>query len=594
MEIYMTDLTTEFPYELPKNMKFIKELDHGSFGHVILVRENVKNLDVAIKVINKAGAGLEAIERMKEEILILKKLNHKNIVKFYGYIETNTQLLIEMEYLKYGTLNKWMEENHKISEEDASVILERVLSAVEYLHNQRICHRDIKPENIMFSKENDFQSIKIIDFGLSANQFNYLFNQEYCGTFIYMAPEQIEKKLYYYSVDIWSIGILMFMLLNNGKHPFYQKGDSKEDFTEKIKNGKINFVNKVSYMAKNLIYKLCEPNPSWRYSADLAIKHPWITRNPNDAIPMTFNEILRRNNNKKNASSLMMINIFLNFAKKNILKSKNNNLSLKKKKNERIYKINYEYIKKCDLFSKKAMERKEKLKERYLEVLSTDEEDSFDKIKNDDDFIKNIDFKSKKCNSIIVTKHVSKSYFDEEQKSELINIKRMQITTDKKKTMVIKNYNNFFKNYNKHKKLKERKRSSCSRLFSLPDKNKSMDKSKNEIKQSSQNTNELKNISNLKKSIISNSRNKSSNKFNINKNCKIDDNKNIQSEKINKLEKTPDRKPFLIRKNKFKLKTNLPFVTKLDEKLSFTSNKKNICMRNYNIIPLVLPFIQAK
>ena len=347
MEIYMNDLTTEFPYELPKNMKFIEELEHGAFGQVILVRECFQNIELAIKVINKIGAGSETIKRMKEEISILKKLEHENIVKFYGYIETNNQLLIEMEYIKYGTLGKWMKEKRKITEVEASIILGKVLSAIIYLHNMRICHRDIKPENIMFSKKDDFSSVKIIDFGLSAQHFNYLSNNEYCGTILYMAPEQIEKKFYYYSVDIWSIGILMFMLLNNGKHPFYQKGDKIEDLIKKIKNGKLQFVNKVSYMAKNLMNKLCEPNPSWRYSADLAIKHPWITRNIKDEIPLTFNEILKKNNNKKNAINLIMINIFLNYIKK---KSINSHLmNFKKRKNNKIFKINYEYISQCKL-----------------------------------------------------------------------------------------------------------------------------------------------------------------------------------------------------------------------------------------------------
>ena len=317
MEIYMNELTTESPYELSKDMKFIGEIDHGAFGKVIHVHENQNNLDLAVKVINKSGAGMQLIKKMKEEVSILKKLNHKNVVKFYGFSETNTQLFIKMEYIKYGTLSSWMKEHHKISENDASIIIGKVLSAVEYIHSKQICHRDIKPENIMISKENDLSSIKIIDFGLSAQHFNYLSNNEYCGTFIYMAPEQIEKKLYYYSVDIWSIGILMYMLLNNGKHPFYHKDESKKDFIEKIKMAKLHFINKISYMAKNLMHKLCEPNPSWRYSASLAIKHPWITRNPNDDIPLTFNEILVRNNNKKNAQSLIMISIFLNYIKKN-------------------------------------------------------------------------------------------------------------------------------------------------------------------------------------------------------------------------------------------------------------------------------------
>ena len=303
----MNELSTESPYELDKDITFIKDIDQGAFGKVIHVYDTKKKLDLAIKVINKEGVGPNLINHMKEEISILKKLNHKNIVKFYGYSETNNQLLINMEYIKYGTLSKWLKNMKKIREEDASKILSAVLSAVEYMHSQKICHRDIKPDNIMFSEENDLSSIKIIDFGLSAQHLNYLSNNDYCGTFIYMAPEQIEKKLYHYSVDIWSIGILMYMLLNNGMHPFYQKNEKEEDFIKKIKIGKLNFINKLSYMAKHLNHKLYEANPSWRYSANLAMKHPWITRNPNDEIPLTFNEILNKNNNIKNGRYLIMI-----------------------------------------------------------------------------------------------------------------------------------------------------------------------------------------------------------------------------------------------------------------------------------------------
>ena len=363
----MNELDTESPYELSKDLKFIKEIDHGAFGNVIHVLDTKNNLDLAIKIINKIGAGSQFIKEMKQEISIL---NHNNIVKFFGYSETNNQLLIKMEYIKNGTLSMWMKSHHKISEEDASLIIGKVLSSVEYLHSMQICHRDLKPENIMISKENDLSGIKIIDFGLSAQQFNYLSNNDYCGTLLYMAPEQIEKKLYHFSVDIWSIGGLMYMLLNNGKHPFYQKGDKKEDFIKKIKSGKLHFINKISFMAKNLNYKLCEPNPSWRYSANLAIKHPWITRNPNDEIPLTFNEILNKNNSKKNVNYLLMISIFLNYYKKKDIQKKNNvNVNInnniynfeifikKKKLKNKIYKINKEYIYKCNIISKKEKEK---------------------------------------------------------------------------------------------------------------------------------------------------------------------------------------------------------------------------------------------
>ena len=592
----MNELTTECPYELPKNMKFIEELDHGAFGQVILVRECKKNIELAIKVINKIGAGLQAIKKMKEEISILKKLNHENIVKFYGYIETNSKLLIEMEYIKYGTLSGWMKENKNISEKEASLLLGKVLSAVEYLHNSRICHRDIKPENIMLSKKDDFASIKIIDFGLSAQHFNYLYNNEYCGTYLYMAPEQIEKKLYYYSVDIWSIGILMFMLLNNGKHPFYQKGDTREDLAKKIKEGKLHFINKLSYMAKNLLYKLCEPNPSWRYSADLAIKHPWITRNAKDDIPLTFNEILIRNNNKKNAINLMMISIFLNHAKKNAVT--NNKINFKKRKNNKIFKINSDYINQCEIISKADRERNEKLKETYLEVLSTDEDDSFEKTKNNH-------INKKTFNSILEGLQSPKKYFEGEPRTPSLKPKGFQRVNSIQKNTISLKKNILEKNYIQPK-LKERKKSSYSRLLSLPTKyrniklikkekmeaNNNLNISKNNLTKSNKNINKII-LNGNEKRILKNQKNNSSTKLIINKITV--DNKNFESEAINRLEKTPERNKIFNRINKYKLKANLPYVSKLENNFIKSTNKKiSNFTRNYNIIPLVLPFIGVK
>ena len=388
MEIYMDDLTHDFPYELGNDFKYIETLDHGAFGTVVHVIEISTNKDMAIKVINKTREYNSLIEKVKEEISILKQLNHENIVKFYGFFETINQLLIKMEYVRYGTLSKWIKNHKKISENEASLILSQILSAVVYLHGKQICHRDIKPENIMLSKENDLNGIKIIDFGLSAQNFDKLINNDYCGTYIYMAPEQIEKKLYFISVDIWSIGILMFMLLNNGKHPFYIKGDTKTDFIKKVENCKINFYNKVSPMAKHLIFKLLEPNPSWRYNASQAIKHPWITRNKNDEVPLTFNEILHKNNMKKIGRDLFGAIIFINF--------------ITKKKN---YIINNKYIQQCFLFDKKAQRKINKKKEKCLDILSTTEKDESDLELNDEKSLfikKNLSEKINKINNNLI------------------------------------------------------------------------------------------------------------------------------------------------------------------------------------------------
>ena len=615
----MNELTTGSPYELEKDLKFVKEIDHGAFGKVIQAYETKNNLDIAVKVINKTGAGPQLIKKMKEEISILKKLNHKNIVKFYGFSETNSQLFIKMEYIRYGTLSRWMKDHHKITEEQASLILGKVLSAVEYLHSMHICHRDIKPENIMISKENDLSSIKIIDFGLSAQHFHFLLNNDYCGTLIYMAPEQIEKKLYHYSVDIWSIGILMYMLLNNGKHPFYHKDDKKEDFIKKIKSGKLNFVNKLSFMAKHLNNKLCEPNPSWRYSASLAIKHPWITRNPNDEIPLTFNEILIKNNSKKNANALIMISIFLNYFKKKDNIKRNNeilnnnknfnyeNFIKKKKIKNKIFIINNDYIDKCNLISKKQREKYLKKREKCLEVMSTDEEDSFEKKQSINNSNNSISLKKVMKSS---EKYVSpqKKYYIEESNYEYLKNNKFQKNINKrpnKRSLFLNNKDSIMQAIHRSS-LKERK--SNIYLSSLPNSgykhhNNDDIKSTNNIKQNKINTNRNP-INNYNKG---KTKSKSISKFFLNKNSSKVELTNQNEFTIEyKREFTPDKnKNFNLYKSSkvvYRINnnnSNLPYVSVIGNKnknsISVTSKKyHNNYIGNYNIIPLVLPFIGAK
>ena len=513
-----------------------------------------------------------------------------------------------------------MKDHHKITENDASLIIKEVLSAVEYLHSMRICHRDIKPENIMMSKENDLTSIKIIDFGLSAQHFNYLTNNDYCGTLIYMAPEQIEKKLYYYSVDIWSIGILMYMLLNNGKHPFYHKDDKKEDVIKKIKLAKLHFINKISYMAKHLMHKLCEPNPSWRYSANIAIKHPWITRNPNDDIPLTFNEILNRNNNKKNAHALIMISIFLNYAKKNNKFTSNNNsannldIFIKKKKiKNKIFKINNDYINNCNIISKKQKERYQKIREKYLEVLSTDEEESFEKKKKQIEnsiSLKKINKSSEKYNS------PQKKYFEEEQDYEYsnrfhkYNSKKL---LNKKKIVNLKANNLSIKN-NHHSNLREKNKSTSNHILSMPN-----NKEKNEDNYNLNYNKKItsnKNINSYRHSLILNNNKltinptkekcKSIKKFLINKNSSKEknnndnkfligqDNNEISPDKIERSKRLSIYKSS--KANRYSIKSNLPYVSTLASQINTTTTKKesNNFVGIYNITPLVLPFIGLK
>ena len=578
MEIYMDDLTHDFPYELGNDFKYIETLDHGAFGTVVHVIEISTNKDMAIKVINKTREYNSLIEKVKEEISILKQLNHENIVKFYGFFETINQLLIKMEYVRYGTLSKWIKNHKKISENEASLILSQILSAVVYLHGKQICHRDIKPENIMLSKENDLNGIKIIDFGLSAQNFDKLINNDYCGTYIYMAPEQIEKKLYFISVDIWSIGILMFMLLNNGKHPFYIKGDTKTDFIKKVENCKINFYNKVSPMAKHLIFKLLEPNPSWRYNASQAIKHPWITRNKNDEVPLTFNEILHKNNMKKIGRDLFGAIIFINF--------------ITKKKN---YIINNKYIQQCFLYDKRAQRKINKKKEKCLDILSTTEKDESDLELNDEKSLfikKNLSEKINKINNNLI---------NSVQNSFVISANHAITRITKKKKISFVNSTKNMKKFNKINKINNtdrklpfnfKKMDYQLNLFSTRKRADSLNKKNNNIsnntyrtplikissKQKSDNTKEF-----LQKNSFRSMDNEHNKELKYSKSLRIINNE--QKQKINNY--------LYEEKEKFINKRELPDINykhkKIDRNIKhYSLNDSENCI----VLPLVLPNIK--
>ena len=364
MEISLDEFAVEYPNELEQGYHILETVGSGSFGTVIHAIENATNRECAIKIINKNNQKYSTIQKMKQEIQILKQLKHKNIVEFFGYSETTSKLYIIMEFIKYGTLKSWLS-NHKenINEEEASTIITQLLNAVHYLHSHEIVHRDIKPENIMLSENNDLTSLKLIDFGLSALLVNEYQEREYCGTFLYMSPEQLEQKMYSKAVDLWSIGIIMYMLLNNGKHPFFNKRDRRLSYIEKIKETKIKLHNKCSAMAKLLLNKLLEVKPLSRYTVDKALKHPWITRNVNDKIPMMYNEVLKKQNLLDKFKDMFISVTYLNyFAKMNC----NDN----KTKKHKVFVVNKDYVNKVEMYSIMKKEQIDKIRQKGLDVIS--------------------------------------------------------------------------------------------------------------------------------------------------------------------------------------------------------------------------------
>ena len=134
MEIFINEINDDEYFNFNSNFIFKEKIANGSFGTVIHAIDTQNNKEVAIKIINKNGAKKDLISKMKEEVSILKKLNHKNIVQYYDYTETISKLYITMEYIKYGTLKQYIKTHKNISEKDASIIIKKLCSIIQYLH----------------------------------------------------------------------------------------------------------------------------------------------------------------------------------------------------------------------------------------------------------------------------------------------------------------------------------------------------------------------------------------------------------------------------------------------------------------------------
>ena len=306
--------------------KIQKIIGKGAFGIVYKAFELCSGRIVAIKQI---PVNSENRKYVIKEIELLKNLEHPNIVKYYNFLKEENHIYIIMEYLEGSTLRQYMRDNSEnINEDIAREIIKQLLNALSYLHYScDICHRDIKPENIIFTEKDDISHIKLLDFGLSTDSFESKLKMQNCGTITYMAPEQISSLRYTKGVDIWSVGIILYRLLNKGKYPFYNKGDSTSVLIENINNKEIEFDLEncpISPICRHFIYKLLDKNPSYRYSARLALSHPWITMNKFDKIPMTLYDKIVEDENVIKLNMLLFTAYFMLNYKKKYLKIVNN------------------------------------------------------------------------------------------------------------------------------------------------------------------------------------------------------------------------------------------------------------------------------
>jgi len=276
---------------------FQKVLGNGSFGVVVSALQKPHMKECAVKIILKKSLRSKNLENLGKESKILQQMNHPNIVKFVAINESETRIFLVMELVRGGQLKALMEERNKsgnpLTDEEAATIMKSIFSGLQYIHLKDIVHRDLKPENILLNDTKDLSSIKICDFGLSA-QYNDAtctrsFNEK-CGTDIYMAPELWKKKRYSKPVDMWSCGIILYMLLSGGKHPIYKQGDNHESYFKKLEEAQWVMPPNINRYTKDLFLKLVHEDPNFRYTVEQVQDHPWITRRFNEDIPLTSSE----------------------------------------------------------------------------------------------------------------------------------------------------------------------------------------------------------------------------------------------------------------------------------------------------------------
>jgi len=266
-------------------------LGQGYFAVVKVGIDRKTKEKVAVKMVNKSL--VEKEETLANEIDILGSIDHPNVVNMHAIFDTEDILFIVMELMEGGELYEEIVKRKTFTEADASQLVRQLCEALQYLHKRGIVHRDLKLENLLLKKKGGLE-IKLADFGLS-KLYSGAALQTACGTPFYVAPDVLLGSGYGPPVDMWSVGVLLYVLLS-GRLPF--AADSDAELFRLIIAGNLVWkspqFDTVSEEAKDLIKKLINVNEEERWTATQALEHPWIKKSgTNNPIHKTVMENLR-------------------------------------------------------------------------------------------------------------------------------------------------------------------------------------------------------------------------------------------------------------------------------------------------------------
>ena len=286
--------------DLSKNYKKLNLIGEGDSAQIFRVRNQITDSIEAMKVIKKAELEIENEREIINEISILRKMDHPNILKLFDFYSTEDSYAMILELCSGGELYKEIIEKGPFNEGYTSYVMYQIFSAINYCHKMHIIHRDLNPENILIIDRNElgYPRIKICDFGLSKIFEKGLKQKKVVGSLFYIAPEVL-KKNYNEKCDIWSCGVIMYILLSQ-KLPFNSEEENEDELLNKILIGKFDLesppFDKISKNGKDLITKLLNSDPQKRISAEEALNHQWFIENKSKEL---FNQINDENILKK-------------------------------------------------------------------------------------------------------------------------------------------------------------------------------------------------------------------------------------------------------------------------------------------------------
>lgn len=254
------------------------QLGTGAFS---TVREGYHRSDstvsYAVKCVNRKKLSEEDEAALLDEVDILMEMKHLHIIRLYDFFTEPSTYYLVMEQMSGGELFDRIVAKAYYNEKEARDTCKIILEAVGYMHQNNVAHRDLKPENLLLLSKDDDSAVKIADFGFAKKVFEENSLTTQCGTPGYVAPEILEGTPYDHRADMWSVGVILYILLG-GYPPFIES--TQRDLFRKIRRGEYEFHEEywgtVSSEAKDLISSLLTVKASKRLDAAQALQNPWI------------------------------------------------------------------------------------------------------------------------------------------------------------------------------------------------------------------------------------------------------------------------------------------------------------------------------